>query len=233
MAEHRLIPARARSIGHQRRRAERQSVWAPSLVTPEFKEYFWLGRAMRVTLPTGEGGVVHLLWFMGVRGLRRMLKNFCILISYSAPSSQKPRWCVGQPLLVVGDLNADPGIIPCLAKGIAAGRFVDLALAHSIGAGKEPEVTCRFRLDDCAGSWRDSIVACPNALAASCTCHVTDRWFTPHFPILNGLLRCLAPVPLSLFGLQVGLTLRIGRLPPPLCVGYLGDLSGGVVGCLS
>ena len=51
-----------------------------------------------------------------------------------------------------GDLNADPGIIPTLAKGIAAGRFVDLALAHSIGAGMEPEVTCRFTLDDCAGS---------------------------------------------------------------------------------
>ena len=24
--------------------------------------------------------------------------------------------CVGQPLLVVGDLNADPGVIPCLNK---------------------------------------------------------------------------------------------------------------------
>ena len=43
--------------------------------------------------------------------------------------------CVGQPLLIVGDLNADPGVIPCFAKGISSGRFVDLALACSLGAG--------------------------------------------------------------------------------------------------
>ena len=36
------------------------------------------------------------------------------------------------------DFNADPGIIPCSAKGISAGRFVDLALAYSLGAGKGP-----------------------------------------------------------------------------------------------
>ena len=39
--------------------------------------------------------------------------------------------CVGQPVLVAGDLNADPAVIPCLAKGISAGRYVDLALAYS------------------------------------------------------------------------------------------------------
>ena len=49
---------------------------------------------------------------------------------------------MGQPLLVAGALNADPGIIHCLVKGIASGRFIDLALAHSIGSGKEPEATC-------------------------------------------------------------------------------------------
>ena len=91
--------------------------------------------------------------------------------------------CVLQPLPVVGDLNADPCIIPCLAKGIAAGRFVDLALAHSIGAGKEPEGSYTFKLDDCAGSRRGFIVARPNALAASSSCQVTDRWFAPHFSI--------------------------------------------------
>ena len=29
--------------------------------------------------------------------------------------------CIGQPLLIAGDLNADPAVIPCLAKGISAG----------------------------------------------------------------------------------------------------------------
>ena len=52
--------------------------------------------------------------------------------------------CIGQPMLIAGDLNADPAVIPCLAKGISAGRYVDLALAFSLGAGVIPDVTCRF-----------------------------------------------------------------------------------------
>ena len=55
--------------------------------------------------------------------------------------------CIGQPLLITGDLNA---VIPCLAKGISVGRFVDLALACSLGAGKKPDATCKFRREDCA-----------------------------------------------------------------------------------
>ena len=87
----------------------------------------------------------------------------------------------GQPLLVVGDFNADLGVIPCLAEGISSGPFVDLALAHPVGAAKDPDATCTFKLDECAGSRRDLVVACPNALAASTACWMTDRWFSPHF----------------------------------------------------
>ena len=89
--------------------------------------------------------------------------------------------CIGQPVLIAGDLNADPAVIPCLAKGISAGRFVDLALAFSRGAGIAPDATCRFSREGGAGSRRDFLVGCPNALAASDACFVTDRWFTPHF----------------------------------------------------
>ena len=92
--------------------------------------------------------------------------------------------CIGQPLLIAGDLNANPEVIPCLAKGIASGKFIDLALAYSTRSGCAPEVTCRFKLEDGAGSRRDFMVACPNALAASSACRATDRWFTPHFSIL-------------------------------------------------
>ena len=91
--------------------------------------------------------------------------------------------CVDQPLLIVGDVNADPGVIPCLAKGISSRRFVDLALAYSVGAGKEPDMTCKFKFDECAGSWRDFVVACSNSLAASTACEVTERCFTPSFSI--------------------------------------------------
>ena len=63
--------------------------------------------------------------------------------------------CVGQPMLIAGDLNADPAVIPCLAKGISAGRYVDLALAYSLGACLTPDITCTFNRDDGTGSRRD------------------------------------------------------------------------------
>ena len=82
----RLIPSRARSICHQLRKAGHHSVWAPacqdriagghagvgvvslggaplslpSFATPQFQEFFRLGRVLRTTLPTAQGGVVHL-----------------------------------------------------------------------------------------------------------------------------------------------------------------------------
>ena len=88
-----------------------------------------------------------------------------------------------QSLLIAGDLNADPCVMPCLAKGTSSGRFVDLALAHSLGASKEPDAACSFEMDDCAGTRRDFVVACPNALAASADRQVTGRWFSLHFSI--------------------------------------------------
>ena len=63
--------------------------------------------------------------------------------------------CVGQPVLIAGDLNADPAVIPCLVKGISAGKFVDLALAFSRGAGTAPVATCRFSLEGGAGTRGD------------------------------------------------------------------------------
>ena len=87
-------------------------------------------------------------------------------------------------MLIAGDLNADPAVIPCLAKGISAGRCVDLALAYSLGAGLTPDATCRSNREEGTGSRRDFFVSCPNALAASGACFVTDRWFTPHFSVV-------------------------------------------------
>ena len=75
--------------------------------------------------------------------------------------------CVGQLVHIAGDLNADPALFPCLAKGISAGKFVDLALAFSRGAGTAPVATCRFNLEGGAGTRRASLVGCPDALAAS------------------------------------------------------------------
>ena len=94
IAEHRLVPARARAVTTQLRQARRSSVWAPScqdvtpgghagvgvvslhgaplslptLFDPSFKEFFRIGRAMRVILPLGNGGVVHLFVIYGYQG---------------------------------------------------------------------------------------------------------------------------------------------------------------------
>ena len=43
----------------------------PSFVTPQFKEFFRLGRVWRTTLPTGKGGVVHLFVVCGYQGSGR------------------------------------------------------------------------------------------------------------------------------------------------------------------
>ena len=54
--------------------------------------------------------------------------------------------CTGQPVLIAGDLNADPAVTPCLAKPVSEGRFVDLAWAYSPREGKRPAATCKFNL---------------------------------------------------------------------------------------
>ena len=109
VAEHRLIPARVRSVGHQLRKADCHSVWAPA--------------------------------------------------------------CQDQ-------ISGGPGIIPCLAKGIASGRFIDLALAHSLCAGKEPDATCRFKMGLGGISWLPAPMHwLPPLLARSpffSTCGVSD-----------------------------------------------------------
>ena len=85
-------------------------------------------------------------------------------------------------MLIAGDLNA--AVIPCLAEGISAGRYVDLALAYSLGAGLTPDATCRLRREEGTGSRRDFFVGWPDALAASVACFVAERWFTPHFSVV-------------------------------------------------
>ena len=182
VAEHRLIPAGARSVGHQLWKTGFHSVWAPacqdsipgghagvgvvslggaplalpSFVTPEFREFFRLGRVLRTTLPTGKGGVVHLFVVYGYQGAEEDAEKLRLTDRLlQAVLAEAQMVCIGQPMLIAGDLNADPAVIPCLAKGMSAGRYVDLALAHSLGAGSTPDITCTFNRDDGSGSRRD------------------------------------------------------------------------------
>ena len=98
-------------MGHQLRQADFHPVWAPacqghvsggydgvgvvslcgstlsapSLLTTEFREFFWLGR-------TGEGGVVHLSVVYGSRVLRRMLINLRLLMGCCRLCWLRSRW---------------------------------------------------------------------------------------------------------------------------------------------
>ena len=77
-----------------------------------------MGRAMRVTLPTGEGGVVHLFVVYAYQGSDEDADKLLLTDKLLRAVLAEARVVgVGQPLLFVEDLIADPGIIPCLAKG--------------------------------------------------------------------------------------------------------------------
>ena len=61
----------------------------------------------------------------------------------------------GQPCLLVGDFNVEPTTIPCLAKGISAGLWVDFEEAWALAAGLGPAVTCKKAWDSAGGHRRD------------------------------------------------------------------------------
>ena len=90
--------------------------------------------------------------------------------------------CAGQPVILVGDLNADPSVIPSLAKGMSNGSRIDVEKAFAFGKGVAPAVTCQFRLDEDRSTRRDFTLACPVAVAATTACCVSpERWFLPAF----------------------------------------------------
>ena len=256
VAEHRLIPSRARSICHQLRKAGFHSVWAlacqdriagghagvgvvslggaplslPSFVTPQFQEFFKLGRVLRTTLLSFQGGVVHLFVVFGYQGAEGDADKLQLTDRLlQAVVAEAQVVCVGQPVLVAGDLNADLAVIPCLAKGISAGRFVDLALAYSQGAGRAPDVTCRFDREEGSGSRRDFLLVVQVRLlllmrvmlliGGSLLIFLSLLAFV----LVPGWLMLLARLLVSLFGLLVGWILLIGPLVVhSSCPGCLG-----------
>ena len=159
VAEHRLVPARARNVITQLRKARRSSVWAPScqdvtpgghagggvislhgahislptLFDPSFKEFFRIGRAMRVILPLGNGGVVHLFVIYGYQGAGNDPEKLQLTDHlFAAVLAEARMCCCGQPVILAGDFNADPIVIPSLAKGISDGQWVDLERAFAL-----------------------------------------------------------------------------------------------------
>ena len=113
----------------------------------------------------------------------------------------------GQPCLIVGDFNVEPTKIPCLAKGISAGLWVDLEASWALSSA----ATCKRAWGAHGGCRRDFMVGCPLAAAAALSCQVQpDRWVAPHLAVrtsltvLDGRLRLLGRSSVLPFGLLPG-----------------------------
>ena len=93
-----------------------------------------MGSVLRTTLPAGKGGVVHPFVVYGYQGAEEDAEQLLLTDKLlQAVLAEAQVLCMGQLMRIAGDLNADPAVIPCLAKGISAGRFVDVALALLVG----------------------------------------------------------------------------------------------------
>ena len=78
----------------------------------------------------------------------------------------------------------EPTKIPCLAKGISAGLWVDFEEAWALAAGLHPAPTCKRSWTAASGHRRDFILGCPLAAAAILSCKVQpDRWIAPHLAV--------------------------------------------------
>ena len=90
----------------------------------------------------------------------------------------------GQPCLLVGDFNVEPTKIPCLAKRILAGLWVDFEEAWALAAGLQPAPTCKRGWTAAGGHRRDFILGCPLAAAALLLRKFQpDRWIAPHLAV--------------------------------------------------
>ena len=211
VVEHRLIPARVRSEWARLRCKRLASIWAPasqeashvghagvgvislrgaplslpSIATAQFQRFFDCGRADRCVLPLGSGRVMHLVVLYGDQGADRDSERLALTDQLlDAALGELGVVAREQPCLLVGDFNVETTKIPCLAKGIMAGLWVDLEASWAFTSGKVPGVTCRQDWESTLWSRRDFMVGCPRVAAAVSGCEVLrERWVVPHFAV--------------------------------------------------
>ena len=88
VAEHRLIPSRARSVCHQLRKAGHQSVWSPAC-----QDHVAGGHAGVGVVSLG-GAPLSLLSFITPQFKRKILISFFLLISFCRLSLLRLKWFV-------------------------------------------------------------------------------------------------------------------------------------------
>ena len=224
LVEHWLIPARVRSEWSRLRVKGLSSVWSPAsqdsshvgnagvgvvslrgaplalptFATAQFKRFFDCGQVVRCTLPLGLGRFMHLVVLYGFQGADADAEQLALTEQlFDAALGELSVVALGQPCLLVGDFNVEPTKIPCLAKGISAGLWVDLEEAWALAAGLRPAPTCKRTWSAPGGHRRDFMVVCPLAAAAVLSCKVQpDRWIAPHLAVrtLFDCCRCSSRV---------------------------------------
>ena len=206
-----MIPARVRSEWSRLRGKGLSSIWAPAsqvsshvgnagvgvvslrgaplalttFATAQFKSFFDCGRAVRCLLPLASGRFLDLCVLYGYQGADTDPEQLALTDQlFDAAFGEFRAVASGQPCLLVGDFNVEPTKIPCLAKGISAGLWVDFGEAWAVAAGLQPAPTCKRSWTAAGGHRRDFILGCPLAAAAVLSCKVQpDRWIAPHLAV--------------------------------------------------
>ena len=266
VSEHRLIPARVRSESSRLKVNGLPSIWAPAsqassqvgnagvgvvslrgaplalptFVTSQFKSFFDCGRAVRCLLPLASGRFLHLFVLYGYQGADSDAEQLALTDQlFDAALGELHAVASGQPCLLVGDFNVEPTKIPCLAKGISGGLWVDFGEAWALAAGLSPDPTCKRSWTADGGHHRDFILGCPLAAAALLSCKVQpDRWIAPHLavraPFDSGQWESWVTQPVRLFGLLLGclLLIRLGVLSLLRYRGFGKFMTSGFSSCL-
>ena len=134
--------------------------------------FFDCGRVVRCTLPLGAGRFTHLVVLYGYQGADSDPEQLALTDQlFDAALGELSVVARGQPCMLVGDFNVELTKIPCLAKGISAGLWVDLEVSWALAAGLEPSPTCKRAWGSSGGTRRDFMVGCPLAadVVLSCT----------------------------------------------------------------
>ena len=96
----------------------------PSCATAQFKRFFDCGRVVRCLLPLGAGRFMHLVVLCGYLGADADPDQL-----FGAAPGELSVVARKHPCMLVGDFIVEPTKIPCLAKSISAGLWVDLEVS--------------------------------------------------------------------------------------------------------